>query len=407
MKKVSDIKELTDEQTFILESEKYTNTFSSQDSFNEELVYQYSIEEQNDIKLFNKLYGDVLYGKVDDKKRGVLPFGGALVIVPNIDKTVYCLNFVSDAYLSLKKEWKKLINSGVVKDSPDFSYTPISGFLDFESLYQEKIDSYYNLIIQFIKQKNYLKEISNFNSFLYIFSKFISLSTPFHPFSPSSFLLSRLCPSEVSGLVLTLSDKDSSQYLIRQEILQHPNFNLFNQIAKQNSFIIDKNNPSKMYFNIHSFASKKFIETYQQDTKKYYKSFFIDVQQYDMFLIFKNLVNFYNKLTIDYNLLIKKEYISCGTDIKLKTILQTRDSISQQEKAKMLTEMNSENWWRLYIFIKGCEKNVNWNQSSFEEIVKNCNKIRKTLDTAAALGYVSQTLLNTGPSKLKTRKFSY
>lgn len=406
MQKINKIKNLNDAQRNILQQNYSNQKTNSKDLFNSEVAYQFDNKDKFTLPLYNKIYGDIYYGKMNNKKEVVLPKTENIVEIQNTNNKVYIFNFVADAYNDFKQNMSYYETNDILDPTNMIPIEPIEGYINFEETYEESFSNLFNIFEEYIKQENYNKKIINFNSFLNIFSIFISRATPLYSFTASKFILSKDCHVHVNGLTLTLQRKGSNSRKEKQDLLNNPNFNLFNETANFHGFIVDKNEPWKMHFNIHSPRAKEYIARYEQSSD-FFEDFYVKINQYDIYFLKKYLFSFYNRFVQERPQFTQTDLKSCNREIKTKLKIINREPLSQNKISSQLNSDADMTWWRFFVFTRACEMNLGFTQEEFDQLVMQSYQIYSKVDKSKALSY-TESVLNSKPvpkGKIRTYKF--
>lgn len=412
MKKITDNKYLTEFQKLFFSEDYVDSSPNALTSFEQEAFYQKTVDNLLDNKiLFNKSYGDIFYTKKNNKNKIILPKTEFIKSI-DINKTdVSALNFVADSYKNLITEWKSLKRSGVLTEKQSLDISLESGYRNFENEYQVHLGKYLQLFFIFVQIKKYDHKIKNFQDFLHTFSEFLSIHSKNNPFTITKFVESRFCPDSVSGLLLKTNIKMQNNYTEREKLIKSPQFDLLNNLALKYGFIIDKNNPKNMYFNIHSPNSQeainKYLQTNQTVKNNFYENFFIETEQYDLYYLQEYCLESYNIYRTIQPTFTVDENISCKGYQKSISKVVERQAITDREVQQILNSPSDLIWWRFFIFTKLCEENKEINQDRFEKLVEKSFEIYERLDMAASIAYISSQMRSLPRSAAKERNFSY
>lgn len=408
MKKVSDKTILSPLQESFFETDGPSGRGNLLVEFERESFYQITIEDNlYGKKLFNKSYGDISYSKKNNEN----------VIVPNprfikpmnfIKGENSSLCFVSKAYQSFVDEWNKLVEQGIIPEQQNIDLIPIKTYTNFEKEYSNLILEYSQTFSLFLEKNKSIEKINNFDSFLKEVSKLISIESKNSPFTVTKFIQSKFCTDAISGMTLELSRKDDN-YITKKDFIQSDLFQIYHDLAVRNGFIIDKNNPWKLYFNIKSPAARSVIETFLEKDEKFekyfYKKFFIETKSYDLYFFKKYIIEMYNFLCVLYpnSKIIKSS--NCKNKIKQYTI--ERNPIRRENREIMMEDDENFDFWKFFIFTKCCEENLFINQAQFNHIAQESYSIYQRLDTTEAVWYFEENTKTLPRSKSKERNFSY
>lgn len=389
------------EQTFMDYQLPYKDgELGAKASFIQEVAYQNTIEENASLPLYNKIYGNTLYGKVNKKNISVVPQGIFVERIEEANTDQSTFNFVADAYRDFLRKWTKLINKGIVEE--DFYNVNIKkGYENIEDVYQKYITDHYLKFVTYIKNNKVEKEINGFDSFLNLFFEYIYLQSRTNSFSLSKFIKTKKCPDTVTGLVLYLDDKKNT-YENKIEYIDNDKFVLLNETLNSCGFIVDKNEPWKITFNIYSSVAKKYIDKYG-DSNKFYDSFFVKVGSYDLFYFQKIILELYNRFVSENREFVTLSQKICnGKFVTQKNIIE-RSQIPQSEISQTLTSEISFKWWKFYISTRILEERKRIEQKMVNTIVSEIYQIYQKLDIEPALRYLERTIAQM-PAEIGARK---
>mgnify|MGYP001547822831 CR=1 FL=1 len=406
MKKVNKIRNLNREQKVFADNGYRENTTNPRIAFNQEAVYQFNNRDRFSLELYNKIYGDVYYGKHNQERQVVLPDTRNIVEIGDGRKKAYVFNFVADAYGDFKAMMDFYTKNDIFNSFFPLNYIPIEGYINFEDLYESVFSEYYETFVLYIRENSYSKKIRNFETFLKIFSLFVSRSTPVNMFTASKFIESKNCPANVNGLTLVFERKNVNSYRDKEDLLSNPNFSLFNETANLHGFIMDKNEPWKMHFNIHSPRAKNYISNYKR-SNNFFDDFYIKVNQYDIYFLKKYLFNFYNRYVTDRPEYTETEMKSCDREIRTKLKKVKRQLLTAAQINQELNSLANQQWWRFYVFTRSCEANLGWTQEQFNQLVEESYRFYLEVDNEEGLSYIDRRINSQLVPKGKVRTYEF
>lgn len=411
MKKVSDNKELTSLQEGFYETDGPSGLGSTLVNFERESFYQKTIEDiLPEKRLFNKSYGDIFYCKKNEKNETIVPNPKFIKSMNFIKGEHKSLAFVSKAYQNFVTEWNREIEKGAIPEQQNIEIIPLKSYTSFEAEYSKTITEYSLLYSSYLKATNSIEKIKDLKTFIKEISKIVSIETKTNPFTVSKFIESKFCPDTISGMVLELPHRDN-EYKTKKQFIESQAFTIFQDIATRNGFVIDKNNPWKLYFNLQSPVSRQIVESFLEEDEKFskhfYNKFFVSTGQYDFYFFKKYILEMYNFTCTAYPTSIIKESIFCNGKSTIKSNTVNREPIFGEMRDDLLETESELYWWRFFVFVKLCEHNVNINQSQFENLVEQVYSIYETLDEKEAMEYLELSVRSFSRSNNKTRNFSY
>lgn len=411
MKKVIENKNLTRYQKQIYKQKYFIQPTSVTDIFETESVYQKTIDnELENTFLFNNLYEDIFYGKINKKNNPIVPNSSFLSAISFFSGNKYSFSFVVDAYKNLVDDWKRLLISGKITEEQNLKLEPKNTYVNFEIFYRKEIYNCYNEFIDFIEFSNLDSSIADLESFIKVFSKFLPLYIKSNPFFISDFILSKRCPHVCTGLSIQLQ-KDFYSYKDKDTFISSNEFQIFSELCYLNGFIIEKNNPSNLFFDIKSKHAQKYINGYLSNNetfeKDFYNKFFVETKTYDLYF-FKNYIMLFYNFFVDLKPVVNiKTNYSCNNTLKTKINKIERKKITRKQREENFDNQTSHMWWKFYLFVYFLSKNINVNQSYFESIVVEMVNLSSVLDEDSLFGYLEQKAQTLPRSKLAKTNFSY
>lgn len=336
-------------------------------------------------------YDRLLYGRVDNNNSSIILSEASLKqLGANTFTPLFAANFVVDAFNDLKKNFDRANSASRL--TPNSKYSTLestSGWKSMNSIYHTYVSTIYdNFISTFVKQNGRNEKISDFESFIHIFIEYVDIIATTFPLTKSSFIRSKYCAPETSGLVIDLSqtnfddDKDKTETFIKD-----PNFQFFIKSAKKFGFLVDKNAPWRLVADVTSTPMKGYQKKYNITSLDelfdtlYYQSFSIDLDSFKTYVI-----QFYNSLvTSDPFVFLPKQAEKCRS----KTIIEKyqRQPVSQDI-------YDYQFWNKLYIYVRAREASLLFNQPEFNSFYNTTNEIEKSVDTQTAREYLNRRLVN-------------
>jgi hypothetical protein len=227
------------------------NSLSSYAIFEERKYYADSIYPPDTVvpKPFNLWQERPYFGKINLKGDACFASKDG---IKQIENNVWALDFVADAFKEFKEQFL-FLNKRQVEGTPYELLEPTRGWSSAIDLYDQYIDSVYNVFLTYIEDSNKENKITTFNNFMDIFYDFVNDSSPNLPLTFSKFIVSNRCPNTISGLMIDIStdkhDNDEDKY---NNFINDPNFECFANTAERFGFKIDKNFPGRLIADIKS-----------------------------------------------------------------------------------------------------------------------------------------------------------
>ena len=200
-------------------------------------------------KPFDLWYERPYFGKVNYEGNACFASKEGL---KQLENNVWVLDFVADAFKDFREQFL-FLNRREVEGTPFEFLDPIRGWSSAFDLYDQYIDSVYDVFLTYVKQQNYDKRITNFASFMDVMYDFVNDSSPNIPITISKFIMSSKCPSTTSGFMIDITTdghgNDESKF---NNFLNNPNFECCANTAERFGFKIDKNFPGRFIADIES-----------------------------------------------------------------------------------------------------------------------------------------------------------
>lgn len=411
MKKVSDEPKITSYQKAIYGNGYSNSRQNSKRTFETEAVFQKTINRELDTtSLFNILYGDVYYGKMDNSNNIIVPNDNFISSINYFNGNKSALCFVVDAYKELTDEWNSLVESGNIQEIHNINLDPKVCYENFEIHYRNSIIDCFTEFVDYINVKKHSEKIINFKSFIKVFLEYIPLYTAHSNFFITDFIQSNRSPYSSTGLVVNLQENVSG-YRDKEEFIASKKFEVLSELCYLHGFIIEKSDPSKIFFNIHSPKAREYINNYLEENESverdFYKKFFVKTREYD-FLFFKRYLLLFYKMYVNYE---------PNTAIRYKTfcrnVLTIKTKMVDKERIDFLKSQDIENnssdlyLWRAYLFTRFCQEKVYITQHHFESLVSETHRLQKRLDADEVSSYLEKKLKSLPRSAGKERNFSY
>lgn len=347
-------------------------------------------------------YDSLFYGRVDAEKTSIFAKPENLSQVDGYPGELLNLNFAVDAFNNFLSYWNLSKAKGLLKEGELF-YTikSINGYVDPKQSYFNYLSKQYSLFLDYLVGNKYINKILNFQDFVLYFSKYVDQKITLIPFTFSSFCISKFSDPRISGLIFEMSDQtkdnDNKKY---KNFINNVNYPFFYNSAVKYGFSIDKKVPWRLIANIDSPKMKEYIlkyKTIEEDfySKMYSKGHMVDLDYLEIFLksSYLDFINENEEIDIKYPVICK------NGSYKIKNKTTFRDPSIPSNVGFLVL--------RMYVFLRGRENNLNWNQNSFESLLRKLQQIYLELDLSAAMRYLETVLDVEDTSKITNKTFSY
>ena len=217
--------------------------------------------------------GDNLYyGRVDQDKKVIFPNENYLKQIAGTKKTVFALNFVTDAFQDFQQFMKITIDKKFVSDeaitAPWFAN---KGWQDVHEAHHEGMTSAYTSFAgSYLDLTGKHKIIKGPETFLdAFFNDYISNTIHDVPFTKTGFIRSKYSTPLMSGLCIEIDSYDhGSDYQKYDKFVNNINYRTYLLAAAKFGFMIDQDAPWRLVANIESSNMRSYISKYMVQYSK-------------------------------------------------------------------------------------------------------------------------------------------
>lgn len=216
----------------------------------------------------NNLY----YGRVDQQKRVIFPNETYLKQIKGIQKTVFVLNFVADAYRDFQEYMKIKIGRKFVEDNAITKpWHAVKGWENVHEAHHSAMTSAYtNFAGFYLNSTGKDKKIKDYDGFLKTFlNDYISDLISGIPFTKTGFIRSKYFTPMMSGLCIETATFDhGDDYEKYDKFVNNINFKTYLLAASKFGFMIDQNAPWRLIANLESDNMRSYISKYMLQYSK-------------------------------------------------------------------------------------------------------------------------------------------
>lgn len=352
---------------------KGTNNSSLSEIFKERTLYEFFAfypkgqiiaKDPVGIKNYWRLE-NMLYGKVNKSMIAITPSRDFLVTIPNQEKVFYTLPPVDSSFIEFQNAFKIPSQSGRLV-SDNYLSTPeiYRAFEDADGLYNEDMTSLLDSHNKKLLSTPQGDKITNIKDYAREFFNLILTSSENVSVTRTSYMLSHKVSSINSGLCIEISDLNPSKNRDKQFFIESPNFNFYKQTAINSGFLVDKNIPWRLNFDLSSPVNSSRISSgvLSADPASAYLS--------DNFenVYLKDLDYLISMVIVGYNTLVsQKKYYMEG---RCKFL---RIKVDKEEVLK--TILPEYYWIKRYTQVRNKESGLVYNVSEVEKIINNANDL--------------------------------
>jgi hypothetical protein len=352
------------------------NGLSSSKLFLERKKYKLNVQLPYAIDLW---YDKPLYGKID-RQGYAASLSETNLKQLRTTKTLFAPDFVADAYSALLEYLAlKTAQTRTVLPAPFRDLELEAAWVSANALYHLHMQTmYYRFFAAYVPGYRRDKKILDFDSFTREFLSFVRIAGESIPICKSSFILSSICPSHISGLFLDIQKDSNEDDLKKQMLLENSAFNAFTEAASRFGFMINKNNPYQLVFNVGSKQGAEFMKKYGIEYAPGSSSDLFDVYYYevetqqDIELLKAYLTQFYTA------------YIQARPWVKVGCKTITRSPVTE-------TVLNNDIWWlKVLTIVRLYESGLEPNEH--HGLIEKVVGLSVSLDTETALKYLETVI---------------
>tara|TARA_R100001460_G_scaffold62277_2_gene102343 strand:+ start:128 stop:1378 length:1251 start_codon:yes stop_codon:yes gene_type:complete len=206
-------------------------------------------------------FENFFYGKVNQSFQTIRVSKSQLVSISQDGENFYLLSEPAKAFQKMQKLFQQRLRAGQIAREPYLSEIKIHKAYEDPDIRYNKyitgiIDKFNNMIIE--KQKD--EEITDVKDYFKKFLSYILESGDIEYFNRSAYYMSSNVSSLSSGMSIEIADLDPSDNSQKQIIIDSPNFEFYRECAVNFGFIIDKNIPWRLNFDLSSPVVRKELD---------------------------------------------------------------------------------------------------------------------------------------------------
>jgi hypothetical protein len=350
------------------------------------------------------LYTDQLYGKINTNN-DIVNINEQELKPLSSKQTLRLVAPAADAFNELYIRHKNLLEKQVIDKKSIFTnITPQKAFLSANLQHSEYLNKYFNDFYIFIDKNDINKKILDFHSFVKYFILFYNGTEKI--INKTSFIKTKMCNPLCSGLVVEIADvkygNDKETYT---KYIQDPSFGIFDTLAKQHGFVMDKHSPWRLTFDIAGSNAQEYLEKYNVSTiEQYFDKFYFHTDYFNYENIKINLLNLYNFIVKEKTVVRNVKTKSINNNLCINEVTTERKFIMYDNLFSCISE---EDMLKIYVYTICCENNMISSDNQFEQLFSEMMTIKKYFDIFQAFDFLNnkrKQLADTG-SKNYTKSF--
>tara|TARA_Y100000361_G_scaffold148339_1_gene161023 strand:- start:1572 stop:2705 length:1134 start_codon:yes stop_codon:yes gene_type:complete len=308
----------------------------------------------------------VLFGKVNKSLDVVEPNTSLLVSIPGQAAVFYVFPEVARAFVRFQESFKIPSQSGrLAADNYLNSPEPYRAYINCESDYNSHITSLLEEFnVKYLLETPRTDDIKDIKDYArHFFNYFLTARIP-QNITKTSYILSPENSALSSGLTIEIGDLNPASNSDKQDFIESPNFEFYRQSAINSGFLIDKNIPWRLNFDLSSPVNANDLSPGYGTTdlaSSYLTNNFIKAN-------FDGIDYLASMVIVGYNSLVaNRKYYREGKCKYLRV---------QVEKQEVLTETLPAHYWiKRYIQVRNKEVGTIYRPPELDKIIQYANDI--------------------------------
>ena len=377
------------------------NDSSAMQSFNERLLYKLNVLKPG-LKdypwVVDLWYEKPFYGKVDTNHTIVHVGNYNLKVLDSKnDLKPKAIDFVADAFSDFVKYTQRASFLGKVNlESAILPLGAYEGYIDPHKEYINHMSNLYTIFFSTFKNTEHGKKIINFDSFIKLFMSFVDENATKFRITKTSFMASKFCPVETSGLAIKIAKQDHSHDYTKQIFFEDPNFEFYVRACRNFGFLIDRNAPWRIVANPRSTRMQGYMRKYGVEYENLFETYFYKTHRTDFETFYVHMVDFYTSF-------IKASPVSriqkaCTLGEKIiyngKTMTEKFKIVAKRTQRVPFdpNKYDTDYWIRLYFHVRIREAGLDWPGARIQSETKEAIRLKSVLDITAALDYINDSV---------------
>jgi len=354
---------------------------------------------------------DIFYGKIDKESDVVFADTEFLVGVDGAGDTLQtALDFVADAFFSFKVNFRKVARGVLGRDSVYYKDLKIHRSRNTQGLqssyYSYMTDLYVNFVDSYLSVRRRYEKIKNYRDFVREFSKYcLKISNSF-PITFSGYIASLHCSPLATGLMLEVSpsthgienNKTSIRYITDNY------FGLWASEAAKFGFMIDRNSPWRLVFNLGSGyqrmqqdtqdirGAQLFLSRHGLSYDNVFQYRFLKCYQYDMLFLKNVMQTLYEGFYQQYSTYEEEEaQIDKSARCISKAVVFLRSRKIRETPARFINKIDDDNeyWLKLLLKFKLSETDYTHDAFSYSKLADEMITRKRLFGDDAAMRYIN------------------
>lgn len=375
-------------------------------------------EYSSGVKYFDIERKHVLYGRIDRKGDAIYVDNVANLaeIYTGSDNTEFAIDFVSEAF----SDMRRYVQANTPASNTKSLYRKMRTYKawrhgDLEWSYHKYMsDVYANFVNEYLQTNRRYEKINNFNDFVQHFLSYISRIVYYYPVTRTGYLLSHHCSPFVSGLMFEIaSERHGVSY--NKNVLKYfqndDDYNFFVGTARKFGFMVDKNAPWRLVYNVASKVD--YMQRYGAEFDNVFDLYYQKAHLTELDNFKNYMFSFYRIFYAQFNSYTKLKYETdqsgeC-TEVKVRQEQTFREALhlsAHLPKIDIPGYVNifgSEYWLKIILKLRLLEAGVTHDKQTADNFMLHVIRRKRMFDTPDALNYINDLTKGMFKTKFNTQ----
>tara|TARA_R110002110_G_scaffold40699_2_gene129974 strand:+ start:5738 stop:7024 length:1287 start_codon:yes stop_codon:yes gene_type:complete len=345
------------------------------------------------------LYENLFYGRIREINNTIYSIEPKEEYMKNLTTTggppqVMVLDFVADAYAGFLRDYQKAIVERKVNIESEYlsgQFLATKGYLRATKEYDKYKDEVYSAFSEnYERDKKFKEAVSSFDTYMPQYVDFLLKVGKSLPITKTGFMVSGKSSPMASGLCVEVADLKHSVDSIKNEFfIDDCNFGVYQILAANNGFLVDKNAPWRLVADISSTQMLKYATAINssigagEDILDFY---FSDASSGELEDLQRSMVR-------NYNIFARKIPRTYAKSVNNNKIVTTEINRSTESFDSVKERMGSDTWWKAYTRIKNIECSMGYPETELLKIAMNATELEKVFDTDRSMGYINEKFI--------------
>jgi hypothetical protein len=367
------------------------------------------------VKNFDIQRKHLFYGRIDkDGDATLLEDSNLSSIYAGKAGTQFAVDFVATAFRDLRINIRKAGNANFINRDGLFSPKLRAHKAWNHDNYRTYLDNMYtNFVNEYLSVNARYEKIKNFKDFVREFLRYSLRLAKSFPVTRTGFLTSVHCSPYMSGLMINIAPErfglQSNARVLKY--INDPNFFFFINEVKKFGFMVDKNAPWRMVFNLASgmldkksggiTGAQKYMNRkgvgYENIFETYYRKAYLD----ELISLENKLMELYTAYYIQYSTYESVQYLTDSTGRCYDVVV--KNTRKDREEPPDNTGQEPEYWLKVLLKLRMAETDFIHTPENFDSYVLEMIKRKRMFGEIAALKYLNDLTRGFHVTKFNTK----